>query len=474
MTQVVPVPPEVLEDLHRLHADDAPDSPIPSDHHASAPHMSTHAGGNSDDDAQTIADFENHVNPTMSSLLKFMGFDSVEVSARDCLVTDSHGRVFLDCLGGYGTMSVGHNHPRVVEAVKNQLDKIAFSSRVLYNAPQSKLAAKLAHITPGELQFSFFCNSGAEAAEAALKIARMSTGRKNFVSAVGSYHGKTLGALSVSGRDKYKTPFGPLLPGCVQVPFDDIAALEVAVDETVAAVLLEPIQGEGGIIVPTHEYLRAARRICDTHGALLVCDEVQTGLGRTGKMWGSDWSFEDTEMAPDLMLLAKALSGGVIPIGAVVGTPRTWTIWKDNPLIHSSTFGGNPLACVAALTAIEVIEEENLVARSQEQGEKLMARLRQTQEKYPRCVREIRGRGLMIGFEFTHEDIGGLAIAGLAQRDVLAAYSLNNPRVMRFEPPLTISDAQIDWAANAFDEAVAQANELVEDMDIDEEPPTNA
>ncbi len=471
MTQVVPVPPEVLEDLHRLHADEAPDSPL-------SPHMSTHAGDETPDaaadDAQVIADFENHVNPTMSSLLKFMGFDSVEVAARDCLVTDSRGRVFLDCLGGYGTMSVGHNHPRVVEAVKNQLDKIAFSSRVLYNAPQSRLAAKLAEITPGELQFSFFCNSGAEAAEAALKIARMSTGRTRFVSAIGSYHGKTLGALSVSGRDKYKTPFAPLLPGCVQVPFDDIEALETAVDETVAAVLLEPIQGEGGIIVPSHEYLRAARRICDTHGALLVCDEVQTGLGRTGKMWGSDWSFEDSEMAPDLMLLAKALSGGVIPIGAVVGTPRTWTIWKDNPLIHSSTFGGNPLACACALATIDVIEDENLVARSLWQGEKLMARLRQTQEKYPRCVKEIRGRGLMIGFEFTHEDIGGLAIAGLAQRDVLAAYSLNNPRVMRFEPPLTISDEQIDWAANAFEAAVAQANELVEGLDIDDEPQTNA
>lgn len=417
-------------------------------------------------DAAAISDFENHVNPTMARLLKFMGFDSVEVSARGAVVVDSHGHEFLDCLGGYGTMSVGHSHPRVVAAVKEQLDKMAFSSRVLFNEPQARLAKKLAEITPGDLQFSFFCNSGAEAAEAAIKIARMSTGRTGLVSATGSYHGKTLGALSVSGRDKYKTPFAPLLPGCVNVPYNDIAALEDAVDESVAAVLLEPIQGEGGIIVPDDDYLRAARVICDRHGALLVCDEVQTGLGRTGKMWGCDWP----GVEPDLMLLAKALSGGCIPIGAVVGTARTWTIWDDNPLIHSSTFGGNPLACACALAALEVIEEEKLVESAQRQGEKLMARLRQTQQKYPGCVKEVRGRGLMIGFEFTHEDIGGLAIATLAQHNVLAAYSLNNPRVMRFEPPLNITDEQVEWAAGAFEKAVAQTAELVGEIDIEDAP----
>lgn len=453
MTQVVPAPPEALEDLADMSLENAPlDGAAPKP-----------------DDAQVIADFENHVNPSLANLLKFMGFDSVEVEARGCLVIDSQGREYLDCLGGYGTMSVGHNHPRVVETVKKQLDRIAFSSRVLFNAQQSALARKLAEITPGDLQYSFFCNSGAEAAEAALKIARMSTGRTNFVSAVGSYHGKTLGALSVSGRDKYKTPFQPLLPGCIQVPFDDIAALEAAVDESVAAVLLEPIQGEGGIIVPGDEYLQAARAVCDKHGALLVCDEVQTGLGRTGKLWGSDWAFEKNGAQPDLMLLAKALSGGCIPIGAVVGTPKTWTIWNDNPLIHSSTFGGNPLACATALATIEVIESENLVESSMRQGEKLMTALRTTQQKYPHCVKEIRGRGLMIGVEFTHEDIAGLAIAGLAQRQVLVAYSLNNARVTRFEPPLNISDAEVEWAARAFEEALAQTAELVEGFEIDEE-----
>jgi putrescine aminotransferase len=363
-------------------------------------------------------------------------------------------------------MSIGHSHPRVVAAVKEQMDRMSQSSRVLFNAPLAALAKKLAQITPGDLHFSFICNSGTEAAEAALKFARITTGRTKLVSASGAYHGKTAGALSISGRDKYKKPFAPLVPDCFNVPFNDIGALEAAIDDQTAAFLVEPIQGEGGINIASDEYLRAARDLCDRHGALLVFDEVQCGLGRTGKMWGCDWA----DVAPDMMLLAKALSGAVVPIGAVVATPRVWEFWKENPLIHSSTFGGNPLACAAALAAIEVIEDEGLVESSRVQGEKLMARLQQTQARYPQCVREIRGRGLMIGVEFGHEDITGLVLAGMAQRDVLVVpYTFNNATVTRFEPPLNISDAEIEWAARAFEEAVAQTAELLGESGIDME-----
>jgi putrescine aminotransferase len=458
MTQIAPVPPETVETLAELPGMPASGA-VPD---GSAPVGSISPSTPSD--AEVIADFENHVNAPFASLLKFIGFTSCEVEARGCIVVDSQGREYLDCLGGYGTMSVGYSHPHVVAAVREQLERMAFSSRVLLNAKTSGLAKKLAEITPGDLQYCFFCNSGAEAVEGGLKIARMSTGRTRFVSATGAFHGKTLGSLSVSGREKYKTPFKPLVPDCINVPYNDIPALESAVDETVAAVILEPIQGEAGIIVPGDDYLTAAREICDRHGALLICDEVQTGLGRTGKMWGCDW----TGVQPDLMLLAKALSGACVPCGAIVGTPRTWTIWNENPLIHSSTFGGNPLACAAGLAAIEVIEEENLVQRSAAQGAKLMNALRATQEKYPHCIKEVRGRGLMIGVEFTHEDIGGLTIAGMAQQNVMAAYTLNNPTVIRFEPPLIISDDQIEWAARAFEEAVAQSAALVEGLEIDE------
>ncbi|MBV9469669.1 MAG: aminotransferase class III-fold pyridoxal phosphate-dependent enzyme [Abitibacteriaceae bacterium] len=417
------------------------------------------------DDAAVIADYENYVNPSYAALVKFGGFDSVEVSARGCLVTDSQGRELLDCAGGLGALSVGYSHPRVVAAVKDQLDKMAFSTRLLFNAPQARLGKKLAEITPGDLQYCFFCNSGTEAVEGAIKIARMSTGRSGLVSATGAFHGKSMGALSVSGRDLYKKPFQPLLPDCVNVPFNDIPALEQTVNQDTAAVLLEPIQGEAGVIVPDDGYLRAAREICDRHGALLICDEVQTGLGRTGKMWGCDWD----GVAPDIMTLAKALSGSCVPIGAFIGTPRTWEVFKENPLIHSSTFGGNPLACTAALAAIEVIETEGLVEQAATQGEKLITALRETQAKYPQCVKEVRGRGLIIGVEFAHEDIGALVIVGLLQRNVIAAYTINNATTIRFEPPLVITDEQVAWAVRAFDEAVAQTVELIANIEMDEE-----
>ena len=417
------------------------------------------------DDSQVIADFCTYVNPALAQVLQFIGFISAEASARGCVVTDNAGRQYLDCIGGYGTMSLGHSHPKIIEAAKAQLDAMAFSSRVLFNAPQAALAKKLAQITPGDLQFSFICNSGTEAAEAAIKFARISTGRKKLVSAKGAYHGKTIGALSVSGRDKYKTPFGPLVTDVMTVPFNDIEALNDALDEQTAAFLIEPIQGEGGINVASDEYLRAARRRCDEVGALLVLDEVQTGLGRTGKMWGCDWAFENTDMAPDMMLLAKALSGGAIPIGAVVATPKIWEFWNDSPLIHSSTFGGNPLACAVGLRTLEIIEEENLVERAATAGEKMFAALRQTQAKFPDLIVDIRGRGLMIGVEFPEEDITSLVLAGLAQRDVLVVpYTFNNPTVTRFEPPLNISDEEIEWATRAFDEAVTSTAELLSEL----------
>jgi len=414
---------------------------------------------------EILSAFEEHMNPALAQVMRFIGFEAVEASAQGCIVTDTTGRQYLDCLGGYGTMSVGYSHPRVIEAVKTQLDQMAFSAKVLFSAPAALLAKKLAEIAPGDLEYTFFCNSGTEAAEAAIKLARLKTGRPKFVAAVGAFHGKTMGALSVSGREKYKTPFIPLMPDCATVPYNDIAALEAAVDETVAAVFLEPVQGEAGIILCNPDYLRAAREICDRHGALLVFDEVQTGFGRTGKMWGCDHA----GVAPDLMTLAKALSGGVVPIGAVLGTANVWEVWQENPLIHSSTFGGNPLACAAGLAAIDVIEEENLVAHAHEQGNKILDGIRGLQEKYPRCISEVRGVGLMIGIEFTHGDIAGLVIAGLAQRDVLAAYTLNNPTVIRLEPPLIISDEQVETALRAFEESVEQTAMLVEDESWDEE-----
>ncbi|HSI72417.1 MAG TPA: aspartate aminotransferase family protein [Fimbriimonas sp.] len=404
-----------------------------------------------------VAKYNRHINPYLSKLMAFAGF-GVEVRGEGCYIYDHEGRKFLDCLGGYGTFSLGHRHPRVVEAVKAQLDTIALSAKAFFSSNAADLAEALAEISPEGLQYSFFCNSGTEAVEAALKFAKASTGRTKIISTTNSFHGKTLGALSVMGREKYRAPYEPLLPGVRFVPFGDSTAAVAAIDEHTAAFIVEPIQGEGGIIVPPYGYLKALRDACDRTGAVLIFDEVQTGLGRTGYMFGCNHE----GVSPDLMPLAKSLGGGVMPIGALVGTEAIWEkIYSGNPLSHTSTFGGNPIACAAGLAAVKSIQEEGLVDRSRTMGDHMLNGLRQVADKHGDLVSEVRGRGLMIGVEFAMDEVGELVVAQLLKRGVCVAYALNNPRVMRFEPPLIISESEVDFAVEALDGAIAETAELL-------------
>lgn len=400
--------------------------------------------------------YSAHLNPSLARLMSFAGFGE-EATAEGCWITDAEGRRYLDCLGGYGVFSLGHSHPKVIETVKDQLGRMPLSGKAFFCKPAAEAATKLAALAPEGLDYVFFSNSGAEAVEAALKFARIATGRTEFVSTHGGYHGKTLGALSVTGREKYRKPFEPLVPGARFVPFGDADALLSAVDEGVAAVIVEAIQGEGGIKVPADGYLKAARQACDASGALLILDEVQTGLGRTGTWWGCDHD----GVKPDLMTLAKALGGGVMPIGATMGTEAIWEkVYGENPLLHTSTFGGGPTACAAALAALNVIEEEGLVEKSREAGDDLMAKLREAAGGSD-LVAEVRGRGLMIGVEFAQDEVAELVTAQMMKRGVVAAYTLNNPRVLRFEPPLSITEEERTLAATAFGGAVEETSELL-------------
>ena len=406
----------------------------------------------------TFARYEKFINPGLATLTKFMGLEDVEVAAEGCYVVDSAGNRYLDCLGGPGVFTMGHCHPRIVQAVQEQAAKQALGSHVLLNPVYGKLAERLAEITPGALQYCFVCNSGAEAVEAALKFARGCSKRPHFVAAEGAFHGKTFGALSASGRDVYKQPFEPLLEGFTHVPFGDAEALAEAVDDQTAAVILEPIQCEAGIIIPPEGYLTEVRQICNNTGALLIFDEIQTGLGRTGRMFACDWE----EVAPDIITLGKALGGGVMPIGAAIATPQVWTIFEDSPIIHSSTFGGNPLASAAALAALEVLVDEDLANKCAERGAQLLAGLGEAAADYPEMISAVRGKGLLVGIEFTDSDLGGLTISALAQRQVLVAFALNEPRVLRFEPPAIISAQQVDQVIQAVGEALAQTAAIVE------------
>lgn len=409
---------------------------------------------------ETIEKYEKYINPAVARLFRFMGLSAIEQQADGVVITDNDGKEYIDCLGGYGVFSLGHRHPRVVEAVKAQIDSMPMSSKVLFNKPMADLAEIMAKITPGDLQYSFFGNSGTEAVEGALKLARAHTGRNKIISTVNSFHGKTLGALSATGRDLFRDPFQPLLSGFTHAPFGDAAAIAEIIDRDTAAVIVEPIQGEGGIIVPPDEYLPYLRQLCDRHGALLICDEVQTGLGRTGKMFACD----HYGITPDIITTAKALGGGVMPIGAFTARPQIFAEYITSPFLHTSTFGGNPLACAAAVETITVIHEENLVEKAAVKGQYFMERLTAVADQFPGVIREVRGKGLMIGVELTKEGIGGLLMSELINKGVLVAYTLNNPKVIRIEPPLIISEEAIDQVMVAFAYAIEQAYEMLEDL----------
>lgn len=420
----------------------------------------------SNTDVEAITDdviekYQQYVNPTQVALLKVGGFDHVEHIAEGVTITDLDGNTYIDCLGGYGTFSVGHRNPRVVDAVKRQLDLMPLASKTFLNKPLADLAAKLASIAPGDLQYSFLCNSGTEAVEGALKIARMATGKTEVISTTGGYHGKTLGGLSASGRDVYKKPFEPLVPGFSQVPWNDADALAAAITDDTAAVIVEPVQGEGGIQVPHPDYLPAVRKACTDRGVLLIIDEVQTGLGRTGKMFAAEhWGVK-----PDIMTLAKALGGGVMPVGAVMATAEIWDkVFRENPFIHTSTFGGNELACVAAIAAIDETLERDLSTQAAENGAYFLAGLRKIQTEYPKLITDARGLGLMLGIEFSDPDVAKVVIGVMIHRGVIAAYTLNNPRVIRIEPPLIITGEQIDAVLESISVGIGEAVALLGDL----------
>ena len=412
-----------------------------------------------------LADFEHHVGTALARVMRFMGLTTVEWEARGAVVRDAHGREYLDC-GGYGMFLHGHSHPRVVAAVQRQAGVLAQSTRLLAHAGQAELAARLAAAAPAGLEYAFFSNSGAEAVEAALKLARAATGRSGVLAAEGGFHGKTMGALSATGKPMYRDPFQPLLAGFTHVPYGDAAALETAIERAarqpggLAAVLLEPIQGEAGVIVPPDGYLLAARAACDQRGALLILDEVQTGMGRTGALFACDRS----GVRPDIVTLAKSLGGGVMPIGATLATAACWRPFDENPFLHTSTFGGSPLACAAALAALEAIEQEDLCGRARELGAQIGPALQRLARAHAPSIAAVRGVGLLWGIELRSEGLGGWLLSRLLEAGVLVVHSLNQPRVLRLMPPAVLTADQWAFVLRALEDAAADADGLATEL----------
>ncbi len=407
--------------------------------------------------AQAIYDeaYENYrayLNPPLARVMKLSG-SPVEMSGDGCTITDHNGKSYLDFAGGYGVFTLGHRHPRVVAAVRAQLDAMALSGRTMFNPLMGRLAKRLAELTPGDLQISFFANSGAEAVEGALKLARAATKRTKIVGTRNAFHGKTFGALSVSGRPSYQAAYAPLVPDVVHVPFGDAAALDAELTDA-AAFIVEPVQGEGGVHLPPPGYLQAARERCSAAGALLIADEVQTGLGRCGSIFAC----EAAGIVPDILTLAKGLSGGVIPIGAYVARAGVWNAaYARAPLMHTSTFGGNELACAAALAALDVLIEDDLAGNACVRGAELAAGAQAIAARHPMAIAAVRGAGLLVGVELTHEGYAGTIVPELLKRGVTAAWTLNAQHVIRLEPPLIVSAEQIAVALEAFEAAVSVA-----------------
>ena len=404
--------------------------------------------------AEAFENYKNFVNPPLARVMKLSG-SPVEVRASGTTIWDQNGKAYLDFAGGYGVFTLGHSHPRVIAAVKEQMERMSLSGKTMFNVVLGRAANRLAEIAPGDLRYSFWCNSGTEALEGAIKLARAATGRAKIVATHDAYHGKTLGALSISGRATFQTPFQPLLADVIHVPFGNAAVLDEALRDA-AAFVVEPVQGEGGVNVPPAGYLRAVRAACDRAGALFIADEVQTGLGRCGYRF----AVERDDVVPDVMTLAKGLSGGVIPVGAYIARGDAWNrAYAKQPLIHTSTFGGSEIACAAALAAMDVLLDDDLVANARARGEQLLDGCRAIALEYPNVIRDVRGLGLLVGVELTNEGYGGWIIPEMLKRGVTAAWTLNQQRVIRLEPPLIVTEGEVDIALGAFSAGVEAAAE---------------
>lgn len=412
---------------------------------------------------ESIANFNENVNPGWLEYRKSVSTDAAFVEWTDSVdhFEDLYGHEFIDCLGGFGIYTCGHRNPEILKTVKAQLDRYALHSQELVDPLRGYLANTLAKITPGDLQYCFFTNGGAEAVEMALKLARLATGGRWYISTVGAFHGKSYGAISMGGKGAYREDYLPMIQQVQHVEYGNAEAMEVAiknlqtVGEKVAGVIIEPIQGEAGVIIPPDGYLTKVREICDKYGVAMIVDEIQTGMGRCGTMWRC----EHEGVTPDIMTYGKAFGGGIMPITGIIARPNMWgQKLIDNPwILGSPTFGGNPLACSAALATIKFMLENDVPKMAKEKGDYFMVKLNALKEKYPTVLKAIRGAGLLICMEFPEAEVGYEITKGLFSRKVMTAGTLVNAKTVRIEPPAVLSYEKIDHVMAMLEESIIDA-----------------
>jgi putrescine aminotransferase len=400
--------------------------------------------------------YDEHVNRGLARVARQTGMP-VEVRSAGCRVWDEAGREYLDC-GGFGVFLLGHRHPAVLEALHQSLDRHPVATRALLSQELAEAAEALTAIAAPGLEYAYFGCTGSEVVETALKLAR-AHGRRRLIYMERGFHGKTLGALSVTDRPIARVPFRPLLPDTELVPFGEPEKLAVALaDGEPACVIVEPVQGEGGVRIPPAGYLASVAKLCREHGAFLIVDEIQTGMGRLGKWWGCD--YEDVK--PDILLAGKGLGGGCVPVSAVIATEQSFAPFNRNPRLHSATFSGAPLLMAAVCATIETIRQEKLLDRARDLGAMLLAELRGIVAPYVGdLVTEVRGRGLLIGIELTHPSLANSFTAGLLESGVIVTNPVSSATVVRLSPPAILPDADAQWLTDAVRRALTALRPVV-------------
>jgi acetylornithine/succinyldiaminopimelate/putrescine aminotransferase len=399
---------------------------------------------------QALADFAEYLSPMKTRTMKSAGLDIIEDKREGASVWDITGKKYIDCQTGSGIMNVGRHNKEIADALKKALDTYDIGVFLLCSKQKADLAKKLEEITPGDLKCTIFGTGGGEANDAAIKIARGYTMKKEIIYTEKAYHGHTGFALSAIGRDAYKEPFEPLMPGFKMVPFGDADAIRKTITKDTAAVILEPIQGEGGINIPPDSYLPEVRKICTENDVLLILDEIQTGFARTGKMFASEhWG-----VVPDIMTVAKSLGGGIYPISATIFKEEIMDFFIPHPFIHLSTFGGSDLGCIVGLATIEYIQKHNLADHAAKMGERFRKGFDRLVKDFPDLLLEVRQKGLMMGLQYTNQSIGPRLTKKLAERGVIAVYTGNDPSICRFMPPLVITPEEVDFVLNALEDSM--------------------
>jgi putrescine aminotransferase len=401
---------------------------------------------------QALKDFAQYVNPQKARILKNAGLDIIEGKREGTVVWDITGTRYIDCITSAGSFNVGRRNPEILEALKKALDEYDLGVFLLCSKPKADLAKRLAEITPGDLQYVMYGSGGGEANDFAIKLARGFTLKTEVISTIRAYHGHTGFSLAAIGRDEYKKPFFPMVPGFKHVPFNDLKAVEEAVTEEVAAIILEPVHGEGGIHIASDEYLRGLRELCDEQEILLIFDEIQTGFGRTGKMFCA----EHSGVVPDIMTVAKSLGGSLYPISATIYREELNDFVMTHPFTHLSTFGGSDLGCIVGMAVIDFLIANRIPEHAARMGERFQGGFDELLKRYPDLFMEVRRKGLMMGLQYTNDSIGPRMSYQLAQNGVMAIYTGNDPSVMRLMPALVIQPEEVDFVIEALDKSMAE------------------